>query len=194
MARPTMETIIAMLRNLINDPASGGQFSDDQLQDALDDNRTSVVQSSLAPTPTYTTSGAQNLSWASHRAPWETATLQDADYNVVTPASEDLRRGAWATSTHYDALLITGNAYNIYAAAADVLDTWCVILRTSIDVASSGDSVKANQLYTNMVDLAKRYRSMSFATQKPGQSGAISTGKLKRSDVGGVPEYKTTWR
>jgi hypothetical protein len=177
--RSTMADLIARVRQLIGDPnppASGQtmQFQDQDVQDVLDMGRVNVRNALLRPTVTLTTSGVLDYEdYYADMGNWEAdVTIQDGHFNVVTDyASADYLTGHWnwnlASPGKIPPLFITGKYYDIYGAAADLLERWAAVWLRSYDFTSDGQSFKRSQAAQAMLTLAQQYRKQSLVHTIP---------------------------
>jgi len=173
-----MAALIVRVRDLINDPAGSSQvWTDDQIQDVMDEGREDVVNGELLAKPTFTGSTIQYLNYYSEIGGWE------ADYVIkqylvtqVTPSSAELIAGhfVFATTT-LPPLSITGKRFDVYRAAADLLERWAAKYTLAYAFASDGQSFQRQQVSQNLCNLAKTYRQK----QRPGSLTMI------RSDLAG---------
>jgi hypothetical protein len=172
-----MTALIARIRILINDAAGASQiFSDDEIEDVLDESRVDVVNEALTPTITYSTTSMDYLNYYSKRGGgWETDyTIKQNLTTTVTPSSDELIAGKFVFSSSTDpALFITGKIYDVYRAAADLLERWSAKYALSYDINVNGQTLHRSQAIKALMELAKRYR----AQQRP------STTTLCRSDL-----------
>jgi hypothetical protein len=167
--RATMRTLIERVRGLINDPGGSNQhFSDQQIQDKLDTRREVARYGLLDPRPTVNPGGG--VVWLDFYAPlgyWEEdATVYDRSFNDVTAdaAEKDYLTGHWRfTTNHTPALYIVGKPYDIYGAAADLLETWTVSLSdSSFDWSEADVTEKGSQRVTQRMLLIKSYRRQQW--------------------------------
>ena len=163
MARTTMAALITRLRTLVADPAGASQiWADDDLQLALDAHRHQARYAELAPLDTVAPGGAISwLVWVATQTDWEDSPeLVNASYTVITPASSDVIRGRWTFSSHQSAgVLITGDAFNVYAAAADVLDMWAAKVAREFDFSTDNASFKRSQQAAALREQAEASRT-----------------------------------
>jgi hypothetical protein len=160
-----MAVLITRVRFMVGDPLIAGTpvtstFTDDQIQDALDHHRTDVIQLRLIPRATLTTTGAQ---WLDYQAPcgfWEDdVVIVNPTFNTVAPTTSDELTGHWtfATSTLPN-LYITGKAYDMYGAAAEILEAWSGMLSGDFDFAEDGQSFSLSQRGRGIASQAAEYR------------------------------------
>ncbi len=178
MARSTMVELIARTRGLIGDPAAAGQtFTDDDVQAALDRRRIDIRYQPLQPRETYSSvGGVLYLDYYSQWTDWESdAVLTQYLYTAVTPTANEWLVGHWqfAVST-LPAIYITGKTYDVYAAAADMLDRWVAVNAGAYDFTSDGQSFHRSQMNMGRMNLANQYRAL----QRPQQI------TVTRSDLG----------
>lgn len=137
-----MATLITKVRELTN--AVIGDFSDDQVQAFLDRHRIEFRYASLCEhetravggVVTYTTFTLERLaprmieSNAGNDA--DQYFLFDSSYAALTPATEDLINGRWTFSAQPTMpVMILCWAYDVFAAAVDLLEEWAAKLRAS---------------------------------------------------------------
>lgn len=169
-ARESMAPLITRLRRLIGDPASSEQtWSDEELEDALDQHRLDRAYVSLTPVDSIAagTGAVSWLEWWAEAGDWEAdATLVDGTYAPLTPDTSMPLLGRWVFAAHQAGpVLLSGRQYDLYGAAADVLEAWADLSRRT--VTDWKDTVKA------LLDSAARYR----ARQAP------QTVRMVRSDL-----------
>lgn len=176
MARATMAALITRVRTLIGD-ADETQFTDDQVQEFLDDHRTDEFYRPLSPVPTVSGGATVYLRYEAGVGHWETdVALVDGDYDTLTPDTSDYIRGVWtfAASTS-EPVYATGSRYDLYGAAVDALRAWQVTLKTSVDFSADGATFHLGQQMKHFDELINRYTALS-------DSGVI-TGTMTRGDV-----------
>lgn len=181
--RTTMVALIAKVRRLINDPAGASQqFTDNDIQDALDDWRRDVRYEQLTPAPTlYNVGGVANdpaqpgiadYNWTDYYSSfqwWEQGeVLTDGHFITLTPASSDELTGHWTfnlpTPGEYPPVFATGRVFDIYAAAADLLDMWSATLLSSVDFTADGQSFRLSQLSAGKQKMADIFRRRTLPT------------------------------
>lgn len=178
-SRATMSSLISKVRQLINDPSgTGAQFDDGTVQDALDDWRQDVRYEQLTPASTLANTGTQenpgtaDYNWTDYYSAfkwWEQGeVLTDGHFLTLTPASSDELQGHWTFNLpapgQYPPVFIVGHVYDVYAAAADLLDMWSAMLLSSVDVTSDGQSFHLSQLSAGKQKLACIYRRRMLPT------------------------------
>jgi hypothetical protein len=128
-----MADLIAKVRLLVGDPAgASAALTDQQIQDCLDENRTTVRYEALEPRPSLTSSAIVYDHYYSRWDHWEQgATLIDGHYATLTPVASDYLTGhfqfASSGSGQLPPVLIFGYSYDINAAAADCLEAIAAI-------------------------------------------------------------------
>jgi hypothetical protein len=160
-----MADLISRLRLLIGDPAGGSQvFADQELQDALDLRRDDVRYLAPAAAETIAPGGTvQYLDYYADRAPWEAdEALVDGNWATLTPASADRVVGRWtfAASTP-PPVYVTGKVYDLYAAAADVLEAWAATVKLDFTFTTDGQQFTRAQKFNQIAALAADYRRRS---------------------------------
>ena len=181
-ARSTMADLIDDVRDLIGDAAGTTQvFTDDEIEDALDESRQDHRYVPLRPVDTIAPGGSVSwLTWYGGEN-WEGGVdLVDGGFNSITAGSANYDIGKFDfTESQTSGVLATGYTYDMYAAAATMLDMWIAKLKLAVDFSADGSSFSLSQRITNMSMLAIQYKSKS-------KSGAGMT-VMTRTDV-------NTWR
>lgn len=151
---------------MVADPAGASQvFSDDEVEAALDAHREDVRYLELTAAETLTPTGVQWLEYYADRAPWEAdEQIVNASWQVVTPATADRFVGKWmfATST-LPPLYVVGKVYDLYAAAADLLEAWAAKLKLEFDFGTDAERFERSQKLSHILQLVGQYR----AKQRP---------------------------
>lgn len=172
-----MEDLITRVRSLIYDPEGASAiFSDDEIQDALDDHRNDVRYLELKPAETIQSGGSISyLEYHAGRPDWEgTVTLLNASYGTLSPSSANYRRGVFNFSSNQDPpVMIVGQTYNLYAASVDLLKLWKARLKLQFDFTADGSSFKLSQQLKSLDDLIVQYENKA----------GIETGIMLRGDV-----------
>jgi hypothetical protein len=168
--RTSMAAIISRVRELIGDAAGADQvFTDQQIQDTLDTRRRRTDAQYLSPVSSVAAGGG--VSYLTYIAPtgyWEDdVLLQDGSYEFLAASVDtaDLLTGQWVfTATQAPPVMITGKTYDIYAAAADVLEMWLAKIKLDYDFLSSGRTFKRSQQIEGLSGLIRTYRGRSWVT------------------------------
>ncbi|SRR5260221_3058628 len=177
--RPSAAANILRIRTLINDPASvNQQWSDQIIQDTMDEGRIDVVNGSMIAKPIYSGSGILFLDYYTDQGGWEDDfVLKQFLTTTVTPSTVEPITGhfQFATTT-LPPLFITGKLHDIYRAAADLLERWSASWVMSYNVMVDGQNLQRAQVAPAMQKLAHTYRMKQRA-------GTIS---MTRSDLAGT--------
>jgi len=174
-----MYALINWVRHLIYDPAGADQvFTDDEIQDALDRHRLNVHNLSL--TPQETRALGQATAYYDYYAAfgdWEDdPTVIDCNYTEISSTGYTFEPlvGHWTfTTSQTPPVYATGRIYDVYAAAADLLEAWAAREKLSFDFSTDGQNLQRSQKAQALRELARQYRRQ----QRP-----ISVGMV-RSDV-----------
>lgn len=192
--RPTMQSfLIPRVRTLINDtlPSGSGQIFDDQtIQDVLDESRLDLRLQLLKQSPSFVNG---TLSYLDYYAPPGMGNLEDDLtlwqylYTQVTPSAIEPIMGhfTFAVSTLPD-IYITGKSYDIYRAAADLLERWSAKLATQFDFSSDGQSFRASQAHGQLLDLALHYRQKQRARMIVARRDDLAAGQSTAGNGGPV--------
>lgn len=174
--RPTMEALIARVRLLINDVAGASQiFQNQDIQDVLDESGVDLKNVAMNPKPTFTQTTLQYLDYYTDLGGWEDDfVLRQYLTIVVTPSLSEPIAGhfQFAAST-FPPVFISGTLYDVYRAAADLLERWAARLVLEFDFSSDGQSFRRSQAADALQKLAKTYRAKQ-------RVGVIT---MSRSDV-----------
>lgn len=169
--RPTMTYLIAYVRDLIQDPAGPNQqFTDDQIQDRLDQHRLDVYLESLTEADTLAVGG--KIEWHdffSRKGCWETDVLiQRLNGVIVVPDTSEPLIGKF----HFDTaqtqipLVATGRVYDTYLVASKLLYNWVADLRRKIQSwTADGTTVQRVSQIKDLNNLAAKYASMGWPRQ-----------------------------
>jgi hypothetical protein len=164
--RPTMQTsLIPRVRILINDPAGASQqFSDQDVQDVLDEGRIDMFNFALTPQWTFSVAGVA-LGVFDYFTPAQWGNWEDGQVlkqyltTVVTPATSENIVGHWTfTNSTLPPVMLTGKTYDLYRAAADLLERLAArwVLRYSMNV--NGQSLQRGNVNVDLQKLAMTYR------------------------------------
>lgn len=159
--RPTAAPLILRMRTLINDPASvSQQFSDQDLQDVMDESRLDFTNEPLKPIPTFSGSTIKYLDYYHEMDNWEDGmVLKQYMTTTVTPSAIEPIAGHWTFATSIlPPVYITGSVMDIYRAAADLLERLAARWVLNYDFSSDGQSFRRSQAATALQSLAKTYR------------------------------------
>lgn len=174
-----MAELISRVRGLVGDPAGADQvFLDDEVQAALDRYQTVVRYAPLRPEPTPLPGGV--LEYRDYYAAvgdWEAdEQLYDAAWNALTPASADRLTGHWtfASPGRQPPVYVVGKHYDVFGAAADLLEQWAAKAKLEFDFNADGQSFNRSQKARALLLMAAEYRRR----QRP--DVAVQT----RADVG----------
>lgn len=168
-ARPSMAELIDRVRRLISDPAGAdSQFSDFDVQDALDRGRFDVRYQELVPDAVIvgTTVTWPNYYDSVYQGGWEAdAVLTNGQRVVVTPDSFDTLVGRWSFSaTYLPPLFVSGRVYDVYDAAANLMEQWGVAEACAVDFEVDGQKVSGSQRIENRMKAAGLLRRRARMT------------------------------
>lgn len=163
--RASMAALIARVRTLIYDPQATA-FADQQVQDALDNGwRVEQRFVPLIPRPTFEPGGGiLYLDYYADTPNWEDdILLQDMSYNALTPATAEPIPGHWTFAVQPNGIGVraTGKTYDLYGAAADLLDSWAAQVKLDFSFTQDRDQFQRMQRFQMITDLALKYRSLA---------------------------------
>lgn len=174
-ARPTMAAVIAEIRRLTGDTAATPTFDDDAIETVLDLHRTDG-EVELRAVISYNPAGEQvRLAYQAPVHPWEQgATIRGQDGDVLTPASADELRGRWTFADDTpETVSAVGAHFDVYGAAADVLETWAAQLARGYDFSAGDQRFQRSQRVNQLRAMARDYR----------RAARIDVSPIVRSDV-----------
>ncbi len=160
--RASMAALIGRVRLMVNDAAGTDQvFSDQEIQDSLDIHRWDYRYLPLQSLPTVAPGGGTTtyLDWYAPYGDWEGEPgLVNGSYSTLVPTSEDLITGRWSFSASQQAVLLTGKTYDLYAAAANILESWAGKVALDFDFSTADSSFHRSQKQAALLKLAREYR------------------------------------
>lgn len=183
MARASLADIIAWTRRLIGDPAgAGSHFTDDDIEVSLDRRMTRRVEMPLSAVVSRAASGAEErLTWMASVGVWESdAVVLDASRVPIGAGDIDVvnyRTGTWTFATDKPQVYASGQTFDIFGTAADLLEEW-----QASDSAAGGEITSfttdgqtvVRAKGKNRADLIVQYRRQALPT----------FGSMQRSDLG----------
>jgi hypothetical protein len=176
--RSSMSDLITRTRLMVADPAGPTQLFDSQaIQDTLDACREDVQYEALEPRPTLSPSGITYTDYWSPRGWWESdAVLIGISYATLTPATSDYVVGHWTFSNQYPPALIKGKRYDVYRAAADLLELKLASLAaTTYDFSANGQSFHRSTIIATLETRIANYRRKQW----------VRTSQMQRADMAG---------
>jgi hypothetical protein len=183
--RNSMASLITRVRTLINDPSSTSQIFDDQtIQDVLDYGRLDVVNEVMTPKPTFTGASIQFLNYYTQLGDWEDdIVFKQYLVTPVTPATlEPIAGHIVFAATTLPPIYWTGKTYDVYRAAADLLERQAAQWMLRFSFSSDGQSVQRSQAHTMILDLATTYRQQ----QRPREISLIRSDMRSRDNMAGA--------
>lgn len=172
---------------MIADPFSPtAQFSDQQIQDRLDANRDDIRYEPLALAPSIvninnTAASAETIyaDYYSAYGYWESDVVLQGQgatglpWIVLTPVASELLldQAHWqfeasvftapSVPGQVPPVFATGKVYDVFAAAADLLQFWAASLAGAYDITVNGQTLRRSQLIQAKMTLAKYYLSQA---------------------------------
>lgn len=194
-ARSTMTNLIQRVRELTGAGTAEysigavAYWSDDQIQSTLDRNRRDVWQDTLQAQMqqqggqyVYRTYTSQYQDYEETSGGTAIFIVRDGTGNAIGTAeySADYERGVITFGSNQGAAVryLEGRAYDVYAAAAEVLTGWAGFLTRAIDFDTANQSFKASQQQKALSALAAQYQA-----QAKGYGGSYKSNEWERSDL-----------
>lgn len=197
MVRASMTDLIDVLRGLAHagteDFTIGIKeyWSDEQLQTILDRYRANLREAELVSHPITNSGGTPEYKEYSSYAGWYETTSEGGSATFVitdgiggiTPLTSYTPKYETGLVTFDDdqegsARYVTGQSYDVYAAAADVWEQKAAHYATQIDFSTDGHKITRSHIVTQCENMAKKYGSMSI-------SGGGSIADVMRGDYNG---------
>lgn len=164
MSRTELQTLRVRVRRLIGDTATPLVFTDDELDEALDEFRRDYVDEPLVQAPDGGTS------WYSDPKFWEAGyVVEDGSGAVVAPAgtSEPLL-GRFVLDPSPSSATISGRSHDVYAASASLVDSWVAKVKLEFDFTADGRSFQRSKKVEALMTL-----SSSLWAKAEARSGTI---------------------
>src|SRR3990167_1090373 len=179
--RAGMVDLIQQLRELgdvgVNDFKIGGvqYWSDKHLQDYLDKYRVDFLEEDLYAVQQYRNGTAYYLDYRSQYGNLENVTSGTGVFKLDnaggtnqpgTMWTADYRRGVitFNTDTLGSSMILTGRAYDLNAAAADVWRVKAANTAKMYSFSAGGQSFQRNQFMTNCISMAQYYEGLAAPT------------------------------
>lgn len=161
MARAAMGDIINFVERLVNDSGNAIWLAD-EIEATLDQNRIRVNQEKLVAEPTRSASDVEYLAYSSPYQYWESdVVLESANYATLTPDTSYPLLGRWEFDAEPDwPVYVTGYTYDVYAAAADLLEERALQLATQYDFSADGGQFMRSQQRKGYLEMAAKYRGL----------------------------------
>ena len=183
--RTSMTDLIARVRLMIAESGTA-IFADQDIQDKLDECRENVRYELLTPQPTFANPGGiQYNDYYSGdpdhpRGFWEAdEVIIYGDFTTRAPVTSDEIVGHWTFNNQLPPLLIAGKRYDVYRAAADLLDYKIAALSaTQVDFSADGQSFHLSQQLAYLEKRALDYRRKARA-----RLGALGRADRDRKSV-----------
>lgn len=194
MARSTMTNLIQTVRGFAQagtaeyTAGTVNYWSDDQIQEVLDRHRYEVRFDPLESFPV--TVGGGSVQWFDYQSSyrWFESTdggtarfiVQDSTGATVTSYTAQPQRGliTFNSNTGGTVYNLTGFAYDVYGAAADIWTQKAAQYAVKIDFKTDNHEVRRSHIMQNLDAMIARYTAMSGV---PYQSSNVAT--IYRGDV-----------
>ena len=188
MSRSTMTSLIQTVRGLTQ--AGTAEYtagtvvywSDDQIQEVLDRHRYEIREETLQGFPVN--AGGGSVQWRDYQSAYrwyETSDngtarfiVQDSTGGTVTSWTSQYQNGliTFNQNTRGTVYQLTGFAYDVYGAAADIWTQKGAQYAVKIDFSTDNHQVKRSHIMANIDKMIQRYTAMSGV---PYQSSNVAT-------------------
>lgn len=165
--RTSMTEIISFLRVMVGDTAAPQEFSDQNIQDICDQDRSWWRIVPLDAVHSIAPGGILTFKdfYASTGTFENDVILQDNVWNTVTPATSDLSEGHWTfTVQPLWPIYLTGKLYDMNAIAADICEMWAARFVKKHDNESGQFKNTRGQWHNHMVRQARMFRQQAKTT------------------------------
>jgi hypothetical protein len=189
--RSTMVDMILQVRDLIGDnpPTGATQWTDQQIQDALDRERLDVNISDWRELLPYYSVVSGAWQWTEYYDPsnygdWEptVTVLYNAGLTQLSPSTADLLTGHWSFGVVNQSppVFVVGRSYDVYGAAALIVERWLGREATSFDF-----SIDRGLSYT----VSQKRQGLQMLLAELRAEARPRTAHLVRRDAFGVIAY-----
>jgi hypothetical protein len=180
-----MAGLIARVSTLIDD-AGNATFTQQEVQDALDATRITHVYLLLQPVPLFSSGWRYTAFVSPNGGGWESDyTLVNSAYATITPASAELTdEGRWEITSNgglytTDRIArLSGKQYDIYRAAAELLDTWASMLKLQYDLQTGGSGLGRHRS-----PIAQKYSQVAATASAMRRRARIKSVRMVRRDI-----------
>jgi hypothetical protein len=174
-----MVELIARTRREISDESVPPLFTDEDIQDALDEHAVDIRYERTRALETRTAAGVSYLEHTFRDGRKQAFFSSDvkilnASYAELTTEAADFVNGKWTLAASEQIALILGTSYCVFAAGADLAEQWAAKFKLKSDFMDSGLMIRYGQRHDQIVALAARLR-------KRGRKG-VRKGKLISTD------------
>ncbi len=192
MARQTLTDLIHDIRTMTGagtdeySIAGADYWSDNEIQNVLDNNRRDIYREQLTSEIDYVSGGTvQYFNYYSDHKHLEqtdggTAIFWIEDAQGVTNGTAnwtaDYRRGqvTFTADQGGTAYYLNARAYDLHGAAADVLDAWAGYEKLqAVDVSTPEVRIVRSQKVKHLSELSQRYRARAWVTSFEGGRGDL---------------------
>lgn len=160
--RDTLLPLIRDVRSIITDTdPSEPAFSDEEIQRALDRRRRDVRYLQLCGVETLAPGQVLWLDFYAEGYPhWEEdAFVVNSSWATLTADTIDHAAGKWTfLATQRPPLYVTGKAFDLYAACADLLEQWATNVALCIDIDVAGQKFALSQKQKQLLVAAENCR------------------------------------
>jgi len=170
--RDSMVDLISRMRKIISNDDINASITDEELQRYLDAHREHYAKYEL--TGIEQIDGSDPVEWIADEICWDkSAIISDKNNIIVIPDDADEIIGYWKTSVGYPELYVTGWVYDIFNAAADVIEQYSGQMMDYFDFSADGASFNLSQKRANFTKMVSDLRAR----------GKIKTVRQVRNDA-----------
>jgi len=163
--------LVEKVRTLVNDQ---DMFLVEDVLSFLEQNKEYVEGHRLTPYQRVQPHGTiYNIYTSKPYSQWGSFEIVDSEGNDVPTTSYDAYNGVFFVNNVPPPLYISGDVYDVYSTAADILTVMAMRLPVKFDVQADGADFSFGQQLQNLLTLAQSYRAMA---------------KIKGVDIDGLPD------
>ena len=194
-----MSDLITRTRRLIGDNGSSQQFSDDEIQNILDQHKATVRYQPLQEQEDIDTGGTVTYKefWAldarqNFVGNWEgTASgnlyFVDGTWGTITPSTFNYIEGKFRfTTAPTRPVRAVGFYYDLEGAAADLCEEWAAAVKLCVTFSDGSDQFDLNAQYAHLINLAEKFRrkqrtiSVTIARSDINREGYMGERQVRR--------------
>jgi hypothetical protein len=172
-----MEYLVQSVREMVADTIRRAEGDgcdvahlDDRIQWFLDNHYQEHRYLSLCELPRIAPGGSVSYTdFRAHCKNWGTAAIfVDSTYGTLTPATADYHRGYFTFATApLRPVIVFGTVYDLYGAAADLLDERAALMSEDFDVSDVNRKYFRSQKQMMLTKQANIYRRNQWVTNLP---------------------------
>lgn len=167
-----MKYLVTKVRKNIGDIETHKQYSDDEIEQALDIRRRDISYVPLVARQHRTPTSYVYKKFYAEAVPgfWETdAEITDGQYAILTPDDFDPINGIWTFNTGRTSAIAyaSGVIYDVNAVSADLIENWFASVKSDFSFTRGQRTFNRGEQLQSFKQAADMYRSRSWITVTP---------------------------